>query len=332
MIKKIAIIAEHDQGKVNPIIYELLAMAKKIQGMEECHITLFVIGDKIDRLSRRLSHDTGHDVRAVSVPGLLAYNGSLYKKILSTQFSQSHFDYICAPHSTSGMDYAPALSVGICASCVTGVEDVFVEDGKICFARSMFGGKLSAIFGKGEAPLVLTMQPGSFKPFFPDTAKPGAVTPMVYEGNENQMIFTGAKASPCKGSELDKAEVIVSGGRGIGEEENYKYIEMMAGLFPRSAPGASRPICDYGWVKYSRQVGMTGAVASPKLYIACGISGASQHLGGIMGSRFIVAINTDPDAPVFLVADVCIVEDAVEFIRLFVENVKKGRASGWDGV
>ncbi len=333
MTKKIAIIVEHSAGKVKPVIYELLSMAKKIMTLEECKITLFIIGEGIDKLSQSISIDTGHDIYVVHTPGFLKYNGSLYKEIFSKLFTKKNFDYICAPHSTSGMDYAPALSAALQSVCISGVEDVFVEDGKITFLRSMFGGKLSAKFVNGPNPLVMTIQPGSFKPFFPQKektdkaktctiTKTGMITRTVYKCNGNTMVFTGSKASPCKGSELDKADVIVSGGRGIGEEKNYKYIEMLAKLFPRSATGASRPICDYGWVKYSKQVGMTGTIVSPKLYIACGISGSNQHVEGIINSKFIVAINSDLQAPVFQIADVCIVEDTIEFIRLFVKKFK----------
>ena len=333
MTKKIAIIVEHSAGRVKSVIYELLSMAKKIMMLEECKITLFIIGEGIDKLSQSISMDTGHDIYAVHTPGFLKYNGSLYKEIFSKLFTQKNFDYICAPHSISGMDYAPALSVALQSVCITGVEDVRVEDGEIYFLRSMFGGKLTAKFVNGLNPLVMTIQPGSFKPFFlkkektgkakTGKARSGRITRMVYKYNENTMVFTGSKVSPCKGSELDKADVIVSGGRGIGEKKNYKYIEMLATLFPRSATGASRPICDYGWVKYSKQVGMTGAFVSPKLYIACGISGSNQHVEGIRNSKFIVAINSDPQAPVFQIADVCIVEDAIEFIGIFVKKFKK---------
>ena len=139
------------------------------------------------------------------------------------------------------------------------------------------------------------------------------------------MIFTGTRPSPSEGSGLASAEVVVSGGRGIRESQNFKYIEMLAGLFPRSATGGSRPICDYKWITYGKQVGITGTTVSPKLYFACGISGAPQHIEGMKGAWFIVAINTDPDAPVFQIADVSIVEDLMEFIPLFVETFKKKR-------
>jgi electron transfer flavoprotein alpha subunit len=331
MTKKIAIIVENSDGKVKPVTHELLSMAKKIHTQEPCKITFFIIGEKPDKLLQCINTDIEHDIYAVTTPGIFNYNGCLYKDILTHLLTKDKFDYICAPHSTSGMDYAPALSIALEAACITGVEDLFFEDGRICFVRSMFGGKLSAKFIKGDCPVVLTLQPGSFKPSsmentMRNNANPGKVTRLVHEYRENKMIFTGTKVSPFKGEKLAKADVIISGGRGIGDAKNYSYIERMANLFPRSATGASRPICDYGWVNYSKQVGITGTLVSPKLYIACGISGANQHFEGIKDSKFIIAINTDPKAPIFQVADVCIVEDTIEFIELFIEKFKTGNA------
>jgi electron transfer flavoprotein alpha subunit len=323
--KKIAIIVENSDGKVKPITYELLSLAKKIQTQEHCRITLFIIGEETDKLSQSINTDTEHDIYAVSTPGMFNYNGCLYKKILTPLLTKDKFDYICAPHSTSGMDYVPALSIALQAVCITGVKDVLFEEEKICFVRSMFGGKLSAKFIKGACPVALTLQPGSFKPSsmknaISNKAMPNKITRMVHECRENKMIFTGTKESPSKGTKLAKADIVVSGGRGIGDSENYSYIEMMANLFSRSATGASRPICDYGWVSYNKQVGITGILVSPKLYIACGISGSSQHCDGIKDSKFIVAINKDSKAPIFQIADVCIIEDTIEFIRLFIER------------
>jgi electron transfer flavoprotein alpha subunit len=332
MKKKIAIIAEHENGKVKPITYELYTMAQKIQELEpsKCDIHFFILGQDTELLAHSISENTGENTHSIDIPGLVNYNGSLYIKILSSLFTKTRFDTICAPHSTSGMDYAPALSVALKGSCITGVEEVGKVEGEICFFRSLFGQKISATLVRESCPLVMTLQPGSFKPDpfkpgSPDKKNNGGVERMVYKCNEDKMVFTGTRPSASEGSDLDKAEVIVSGGRGIEEAENYHYIEMLAALFPRSATGGSRPICDYGWVKYSKQVGITGTLVSPKLYIACGISGATQHVDAIRDSKFIVAINTDPDAPVFRIADVCIVEDLIEFIPLFVEKFKKNQ-------
>jgi len=330
MEKKIAIIAEHGNGKVKPITYELYTMAKKIQELspKKHEIQFFIIGQDTELLAHSISANTGENTHSVNIPGVAHYNGSLYKRVLSALFTKEKFDTICAPHSTSGMDYAPALAVILKGACITGVEEVRQEEGDIGFVRSLFGQKILATLMGEACPLVLTLQPGSFKPDFytsgsPDKKSKNTVEKVVHQYNEDKMVFTGTRPSASKGSNLDKADVIVSGGRGIEEEENYQYIEMLAALFPRSATGGSRPICDYGWVKYSKQVGMTGTMVSPKLYIACGISGATQHVEAIRDSKFIVAINTDPDAPIFRIADVCIIEDLIEFIPLFVKKFNR---------
>ena len=323
MTHRIAIIAEHRKGKVSPVTYELFTLAQKIQDPGTGEISVFVLGEDAQTPAEIISTTTGYRVHAICMPGIGPYNGSATKKILSTLFTENRFDYICAPHSTSGMDYVPALSIALGGSCITGVEDVVKEEGKPMFLRSLFGGKISAALTMESFPLVLTLQPGSLKAVSPDKKSVPCVEKTVYACHDTTMVFTGTRPSPSEGSDLGRADVIVAGGRGIQEAQNYKYIEMLAKLFPRSATGGSRPICDYKWINYSRQVGITGTMVSPKLYIACGISGATQHVEAIRDAGFIIAINKDPDAPIFQVADVGIVEDLIEFIPLFVETYYK---------
>ena len=325
MTKKIAIIVEHHGEEISPITYELVTLVKKIQGNEAGDICFFILGENAEKPAQSLSTLTGEPVHVIRIPGLSQYNGAIYKKALSALFSQTPFDYICAPHSTSGMDYAPALSIALGGSCITGVEDVIIEADALYFTRSMFSGKISARLAAEAGPIVLTLQPGALKAFPPAKQKKGPVEKTGLDITDNKMVFTGTRSSPSEGSDLAGADVIVSGGRGIKEAQNYKTIEMLAGLFPRSATGGSRPICDYKWITYSKQVGITGTTVSPKLYFACGISGAPQHVEGMKNAGFIVAVNTDPDAPVFQIADVCIVEDLMEFIPLFIETFKKKR-------
>nr|NJM03294.1 electron transfer flavoprotein subunit alpha/FixB family protein [Desulfobacula sp.] len=333
MGKKTAIIAEHHNGVLSPVTYELLTLAKRIQEIEAGDICFFILGADTKKPAQTLSTRTGLPVHAVCIPGLAQYNGALYKKALSVLFTQTPFDYILAPHSSSGMDYAPALSMAFGGSCITSVEDVVKTDGGLCFIRYPVWRQLSAKLMADTYPLVLTLQPGALKAFSPEekTQGPnqvysqGPIERSVLDITDHSMVYAGTKASPSEGSDLARADVIVSGGRGIREAQNYKYIEMLARLFPRSATGGSRPICDYKWIPYGKQVGITGATVSPKLYIACGISGAPQHVEGMKGAGFIVAVNTDPDAPVFQIADVCIVEDLMEFIPFFIETFKKKR-------
>ena len=130
----------------------------------------------------------------------------------------------------------------------------------------------------------------------------------------------GIKQAEADTSGISEADVLISAGMGIGDEENLEFIYALADLFPKSAVAGSRIVCDQGWLEYKCQVGVTGATVSPGLYIACGISGAVQHVSGMRGSGFIVAINTDPAAAIFHTADVCIVEDLKTFIPAFMEE------------
>ncbi len=130
----------------------------------------------------------------------------------------------------------------------------------------------------------------------------------------------GLKQAEADTSGISEADVLISAGMGIGDEENLEFIYALAELFPKSAVAGSRIVCDLGWLEYKCQVGVTGATVSPELYIACGISGAVQHVSGMRGSGFIVAINTDPTAAIFHTADVCIVEDLKTFIPAFIEE------------
>ncbi len=331
MTKKITIIADHDGKNIKPITWELFAFAKKIQAHEKADIYFFIIGENTKELAQDISIHSGCKTYAMDVLGTNNYHGQIYKKILIPFLTKNPADYILVPHTTSGMDYAPALSIALKGSCITAVEGIHNKDNVLHFVRAMFGRKIQADLSNknlgASSPQVLTLQAGSFKPFKLDQndIKNINIIHEAFDCLEKEMIYKGCQPSPSKGSNLAKAEVIVSGGRGIEEEENYKYIEMLADIFPRSATGASRPICDYGWAKYSQQVGATGTIISPKLYIACGISGATQHLEGIRDSQFIVAINSDPDAPIFQVADICIIEDLTDFIPIIVETAKKKR-------
>jgi electron transfer flavoprotein alpha subunit len=206
------------------------------------------------------------------------------------------------------------------AACITGVERVFREDDHICFTRAVYNGKIMAIINPVAAPMVVTVQPGIFKPPRLDHTTPGTVDIRTVSLPPQRTRSKGIKRAKQEDSALSEAEVIVSAGRGIGSKKNLDLISRLAALFPRSAVGGSRPVCDLDWLEYKQQVGITGATVTPTLYIACGISGSVQHQSGMRGAGFIVAINTDPDAAIFNIADVCIVEDLTTFIPSFIEE------------
>ena len=168
--------------------------------------------------------------------------------------------------------------------------------------------------------MVVTVAPGAFRPAAAVGEARGSVTERVIERTPRGSRVLGTRRGEPADPGLARAEVIVSAGRGIGRRENLALVERLAALFPRSAVGGSRPICDAGWLPYRRQVGVTGATVAPRLYVACGISGSSQHRTGMRGAGFVVAINTDPDAAIFQVADVGVVEDLATFIPLVLRE------------
>ncbi|MBC8442074.1 MAG: electron transfer flavoprotein subunit alpha/FixB family protein [Deltaproteobacteria bacterium] len=327
MTENIAIITAHDGKNISTSTWELYAFAKKLKVHTTADICFFLVGEDTRKLAEEINSRTGCPAIAADVPNTGNYHGEIYKKTLAHLLAEHSNDYILAPHSISGMDYAPALSIILNGSCITGVEDIKAEGDVLYFVRAMFNGKLQADMQSqgvsNSSPLILTLQPGAFKPLQPNKKLSPKIIHGRFDFSEDRMRYQGKLPSPSQGSNLAKAEVIVSGGRGIEEQENYQFIEMLATIFPRAATGASRPICDYGWAPYKKQVGATGTIVSPKLYIACGISGSTQHLQGIRDSRFIVVINKDPTAPIFQVADVCIVEDLIKFIPILVEESQK---------
>ena len=209
------------------------------------------------------------------------------------------------------------------AACITGVSAVSVQEDMICFSRDVYGGKINADMLSNTETTVLTVQPGSYGPA-PDKGLP--------EGNVylksmavSPQTSTTLSTTPFQTSDLDlsAARVIVSAGRGIGEEENLELNRNLASVMPQSVVCGSRPVIDLGWLAYDRQIGVTGATVTPDLYLACGISGAAQHVSGMKGSGFIVAINTDPMAAIFNLSDICIVEDLTTFIPVLLEAINQ---------
>jgi electron transfer flavoprotein alpha subunit len=233
--------------------------------------------------------------------------------------------YICVAHTSQGLDFAPALAVVLDADCITGVEDIVEKNGEICFTRPIYGGKIVAHLSPKAKTSILTIQPGIFKPMDSGLQAPGAIDikSMIYEPHKS--VSLGLKQAAADTSGIAEAKVIVAAGRGIREAENLEIIEQLAEVFPRSAVAGSRIVCDMGWLEYKCQVGVTGATVTPELYIACGISGAVQHVSGMRSSGFIVAINTDPAAAIFQVADICVVEDLTTFIPILIEMYEEVR-------
>jgi len=327
MKRTVVIIAEHNEGRAIPMTYELVTLAHKIRETCSLELKVVVLGAEVETVSREIAMATGIDVVAVRNKNLATYNAELYKYLLTELLPGMNPVFVLVSQTTRGIDFAPGLAVRLKAGCITGVNAVARKEGKICFSRAVYNGKIVSDLVPLVKTTVLIVEPGAFKPHHTTSSSPANVDLRVSTAEPKKTKSLGIKSAGREDSGLAEANVIVAAGRGIGEQENLALIERLADLFPRSAVAGSRPLCDQGWMGYKSQVGLTGATVSPKLYIACGISGAIQHTVGMQGAGFIVAISTDPNAAIFNMADICIVENLTSFIPTFIEEYQNRAGS-----
>jgi electron transfer flavoprotein alpha subunit len=306
-------IAELRKGRITQETYELVTFAR-VMGKGEKPVYL-ILGKNIESQAWEISQKTGCDVIALSGNHLDHYNALSYAHALMDILREKAAAWVFLPHTSMGYDLAPRLAVLLKAACITGVESA----GNGSLGRPIHSGRFIEEIVPKTPRVVVTILPGAFRPCEEATGPAGAVRVMEAAFTELPSQTLGIEESVHRDSALKDAEVIVSAGRGIGKKENVALIRKLAAVFPRSTVGASRSACDLGWLEHKHQIGTTGQTVSPKLYIACGISGAFQHVSGMRGARTIVAINTDEHAPIFHVAHYGIIEDLETFIPLLIE-------------
>ncbi|MCU0598488.1 MAG: electron transfer flavoprotein subunit alpha/FixB family protein [Desulfobacterales bacterium] len=323
MGKNIIIIGQHSNGETTPATLETVACARAIQNHSDASLKILISGHGSLPAARQLSTETGIDTLMVTDENTGAVQSEIFNALPSAFYFDLDPIYICLPHNSFGMEIAPGLAMKLSACCISAVEKIIFKGDRLCFQRKTFNDKIVANMISVSAITVVTVQSGAFKPVKLDLKEKGNVRVVAPLFPKRKSRHLGILPSKQDLSGLAEAEVVVSAGNGIGKEENLNLIHTLAGLFPKSAVAGSRPVCDRKWLPYDRQVGATGATVKPKLYVACGISGASQHLAGMRNSKFIVSINTDPRAAIFQTSDVCIIEDLVPFISEFINAHQK---------
>jgi electron transfer flavoprotein alpha subunit len=316
----IIVIADHSEDRLAPITWEGVGLALAIRDFHPGPIKVLILGDAVEPLGEEIASLSGIDVVALKVPGLTHFHGEAFVHILEKSLLPMQPSFVITGHTSQGYDYAPRLALRLKMACITNVSGLRCEEDRLCFLRPLLGGKVMAEVISEKSRTLITFQPGFFKKPLLNPSGPGRfeVRGIPYPDCASEAL--GLQAAEGGNEALARAEVIVAAGRGVGKPENLELIQGLAALFPRSAVAGSRPLCDLGWLRYSQQVGLTGATVSPKLYLACGISGAYQHLAGMRDSGFIVAINKDPQAAIFDFSDVCIIEDLETFIPLLIEK------------
>lgn len=330
MKRTIYVIAEHDDGKISRITWELFAFGEEL-GKKALPIEVLILGDDINGMAEEIAGATGKKVNAVHLPNLNYYSRQLYVSALEAFFRGLEPAFICVGHTARGMDFAPGLGVRIEAGNITAVRGFSDDEGRLSFIRPIENGRRMAYVSPLTDTVILNIQPGVYKPIKYSPSSPGPIFKHSMKLEPKSICFKGLKPTGRDVRGLTEAEVIVAVGNGIGEGEGLDLIYRFADVFPKSAVAGSRIVCDRGLLAYGQQVGITGATVAPNLYIACGISGSSQHLAGMSGSEFIVAINTDADAPIMKAADVCVQEDMIGFIPMVIDVFNKSLSNDREG-
>jgi electron transfer flavoprotein alpha subunit len=319
----IAVFIEQRAGQIKKVAWQMLSEARKLadaQGGEVWGVHLHAAGCNV---TEDAGNHGAHKVFTAEAPEFDRYDSELWTQAVAAFVAEHKPDVVLIGSTALGKDLGPRLAARLGAACVSDAVGLS-WDGGLLVRRPVFAGKCFAdVACKGDVAVV-GIRPNAFAmEAVGGTAEAATFAPVLDTGAAKAKVTAEETAAAGQVS-LTEAEVVVSGGRGIKGPENYPMIEQLAAAFGAAA-GASRAIVDAGWVDYSHQVGQTGKTVAPNLYVACGISGAIQHLAGMSSSKCIVAINKDAAAPIFKVADYGIAGDLFEVLPALTEAVQEIR-------
>jgi electron transfer flavoprotein alpha subunit len=317
-VTRILIVAGCDGGAPEQGFYDALACAILLAEENLAALQVLLMGEGGEKVGRKIATQEGIAVTVLCGAGLWPYTDEVYRQVLSEEIESLRPAYVLTPHGARGAEWAPALAAELGCGCISAIDGVRLGEHGICFQKDLYGGKVKGLFAPAAGTTFLTIQPGVFPHRRSTASGQGSFETKNLRVSRRRCAHLGSEPAPGGASDLHTAAIIVAVGNGIGSQENLALIQELAARLPQAAVAGSRIVCDRGWLGYGQQVGVTGATVAPALYLACGISGASQHRAGMRGSQFVVAINTDPGAPIFNEADICIVEDLTTFIPLLL--------------
>ncbi|HEX5481448.1 MAG TPA: electron transfer flavoprotein subunit alpha/FixB family protein [Terriglobia bacterium] len=326
---KILVVAEHQDGRIARATWEALAAGQKLAHDTGGTLSAAILGDGVSGLASELAATEVEEVLIAESPALKEYTADGYSLALQSILKDRPAQYVVFGHTYQVRDFAPKLAAALGGGFISDCLGYQVEDGRCIFTRQVFQGKFNAdVEPDGEPPWLISFQAGAFRQ---DAVQRGAaaakITPLTVDvpaanvRTQPSERFREAKQSV----DLTQAEIIVAAGRGIKGPENLELVQKLAKALGGEV-GASRPICDNEWLPMDRQIGSSGQTVAPKLYVALGISGAIQHQVGMKGSRTIVAVNRDPEAPIFEIATYGIVGDLFEIVPLLIEEIQRRKA------
>lgn len=329
MPESILVVVEQREGKLNRVSWETLAAGQELAAATGWTLTAGVLGAGVDSIAREIAAQKIAKVYDLESPVLNRYTPDAFSAALKQFLDANPHRLVLMPHSYQVRDFVPKLATAMGRTVISDCVGYKKDGERLLFTRQMFQGKFAAdVSFSCPAPWFVTFQNGAFRG---DKVEAGTSPAPVETVNLDippatvrsrpQEMFKEAKQAV----DLTQAEIIVSVGRGIKEQKNIELARQLAAALGGEI-AASRPICDSGWLPMDRQIGSSGQTVAPKVYVALGISGAIQHLVGMKGSRAVIAVNKDREAPIFEIADIAVVGDLFELVPPLIEAVKKAKA------
>ena len=325
----VCVYAEYRNGRIAPVAFELLGIGRQLADQRNVPLSAILLGSGLDDRAEALISHGADTVYKVDDPALAHFTDDAYGNLLEDIIREHKPEIVLAGATAIGRSCIPRvatlLATGLTADCTH--LAIREEDGVLLQTRPAFGGNIMAtIECPFTRPQMATVRPNVMKPLTGDPDRQGRIidfTPAP-ERLKSRVTVLRTEFGAADEVNLNEADIVISGGRGLEDEKGFALIRELADVLG-GAVAASRAAVDSGWIPYSHQVGQTGKTVCPKIYIACGISGAIQHLVGMQSSDIIVAINRDPDAPIFDVATYGIVGDLFEVVPRLIEKVRQGR-------
>ena len=322
--RDILAVAEHREGRVVGATYELVAKGRDLAAATGGSMRVALLGQGVRALAAEIAA-LGSEILVAEHEALATYTPGGYAQALAAIVSRSEPRVVLFSHTAQGFDLAPRLAAEWNAPVVANCVDLWLENGRLVASRKILNDKLAMeLEVTSERPFLVTLRPGSVKPATPASTA-GAVVPVsvTVDPANNGSVFVGYEKPQVQDIDISAADIVVSAGRGIQKRENLAMVEELARVLG-GVVGASRPLTDMEWLPKTRQVGQSGKTVRPKVYIACGISGAMQHVAGMRDAGLIIAVNTDPSAPIFEVAHYGVVANVLEFVPALVRELKGG--------
>ncbi|WP_408007134.1 electron transfer flavoprotein subunit alpha/FixB family protein [Pseudalkalibacillus sp. A8] len=320
MAKKVLVLGEVRDGELRNVSYEAIAAAKEIS--EGGEIVGVLCGESVSGLASNLIHYGADRVLVVEDENLKTYTTDGYSQALMQVIDQENPEGIVFGHTAMGKDLSPRIAAKLGSGLVSDVTDIENTGGNLIYTRPIYSGKAFEKKIITDGISFVTIRPNNIAAPEKDESRSGDVTNVDVTIKDLRMIIKEIVRKTSDGVDLSEAKIIVAGGRGVKSADGFGPLEELAEVLG-AAVGASRGACDAEYCDYGLQIGQTGKVVTPDLYIACGISGAIQHLAGMSNSKVIVAINKDPEANIFNVADYGIVGDLFEVVPKLTEEFKK---------